>query len=613
MAIETFDNGESYLSIRTKINNNFIELSSNIINVKSFGAVGDGVADDTAAIQSAIDTAPAGAAIYFPRGSYFAARILITKSITIFGDGMDVTEWVYSLNTGVTAGLASADAYFVVSGQNTEFNISNGTIIDKFGLRYVGQNVVTTAIGCANAYSEIATTFPKKIQASNVKFVDFWDGIWLCTRYLIVENCEFILTYGDAGNGQPNPINSPISQHPCCGILAVCGSSTIKNNKYDGLVDNTFANANTGYLPFRMGGDGLVYNQFRDWAFAAWNTNFDGKHECSSNIIVNHYVEGIQYNYRGSTITPPITDSLVISNNSIRPIQKYFVDGWNYMPCIAIFWAQYSPNIKIASNYIENTAIGINVGGTAIAEGYGNIEISNNVLNGVITGIGATFLSEKDIISNNTIFCQSKPVKDASAVVRSQGIPLGGATSSFSKLKGLDIVNCNPLVTNNILSAQYDFDLTTTLSSQASNVLTLTNATGIVTTDGGWGILIKYQDKARFLPVTNVNGNNVTVDANWLGGATFPNGTTVYWSRGLGPDTGAINIVNQGSQVLNLNQAFYNTTIKGFLKDNSSTDVNGTGNSSTLVNTTSIDVYEKVSSSYPQPQFFKSEGFYTRK
>src|SRR5207244_1484633 len=42
------------------------------LNVKAFGAVGDGTADDTAAIQDAIDTAArrGGGSVYLPLGSY---------------------------------------------------------------------------------------------------------------------------------------------------------------------------------------------------------------------------------------------------------------------------------------------------------------------------------------------------------------------------------------------------------------------------------------------------------------------------------------------------------------------------------------------------------------
>ncbi len=46
-------------------------------NVKDFGALGDGVADDRAAIQTAIDNASASgiAGILFPAGTYRVSRV----------------------------------------------------------------------------------------------------------------------------------------------------------------------------------------------------------------------------------------------------------------------------------------------------------------------------------------------------------------------------------------------------------------------------------------------------------------------------------------------------------------------------------------------------------
>jgi hypothetical protein len=49
------------------------------ISVKDFGAVGDGITDDTAAIQLAIDEIGSSAAIYFPPGTYKTTATIVTR------------------------------------------------------------------------------------------------------------------------------------------------------------------------------------------------------------------------------------------------------------------------------------------------------------------------------------------------------------------------------------------------------------------------------------------------------------------------------------------------------------------------------------------------------
>lgn len=68
-------------------------LSELVVNVKYYGAKGDGVTDDLIAINAAITAAPAGGTVYFPAGNYIVSDTIATsKSIAIQGEGMVLTR-----------------------------------------------------------------------------------------------------------------------------------------------------------------------------------------------------------------------------------------------------------------------------------------------------------------------------------------------------------------------------------------------------------------------------------------------------------------------------------------------------------------------------------------
>jgi len=82
---------------------------ADVVNVKDFGAVGNGVADDTAAIQAAINhVASIGSGtIVFPHGTFLVTSgFLITTPIKFVGDGNGWYAWV-----GVTATTGTTIKY----------------------------------------------------------------------------------------------------------------------------------------------------------------------------------------------------------------------------------------------------------------------------------------------------------------------------------------------------------------------------------------------------------------------------------------------------------------------------------------------------------------------
>lgn len=71
------------------------------VNVKDFGAVGDGVTDDTAAIAAAKDIAVTeGRALYFPNGTYLTDTITSPLPYLTYGEGRNRSNIANRLGTG---------------------------------------------------------------------------------------------------------------------------------------------------------------------------------------------------------------------------------------------------------------------------------------------------------------------------------------------------------------------------------------------------------------------------------------------------------------------------------------------------------------------------------
>jgi len=84
------------------------------VSVKQFGAEGDGVTDDTTAIQTAIDAAEVGSILYFPCGTYVTSGFVVKNGLHVLGSGRhgvtiqhkdDVSSFVIKVERGVLEGI----------------------------------------------------------------------------------------------------------------------------------------------------------------------------------------------------------------------------------------------------------------------------------------------------------------------------------------------------------------------------------------------------------------------------------------------------------------------------------------------------------------------------
>lgn len=80
------------------------ERFENVINVKEFGAVGDGVTDDTSAISAAMAKANSGDVVFFPNGTYKVSTINITKRLNLFGGKIVSDSVAITVNTSEKGG-----------------------------------------------------------------------------------------------------------------------------------------------------------------------------------------------------------------------------------------------------------------------------------------------------------------------------------------------------------------------------------------------------------------------------------------------------------------------------------------------------------------------------
>jgi hypothetical protein len=249
------------------------------VSVKDFGAVGDGVADDTAEIQAAL-TAGAGSAVYFPSGTYLiSATLTVPADTMVTGDGYGSVVFqntrernVFSLNNNCTVQHLRLRGDGVSSG-GVSFQLNNGiSAVSKRNIK---------VLNCFIHAFEFNGIYVDDCENIEIASNYFWDN-----KYSIDSGCDIVL-YGLTGatariNISKNFCFSNNSQ----GIYAdAIGGDTdilIEGNICVTLNPTTWAEVASGSL-LRRHGIAVGYN------------GGSGRYVISNNICRNTRQTGIYY------------------------------------------------------------------------------------------------------------------------------------------------------------------------------------------------------------------------------------------------------------------------------------------------------------------------------
>jgi len=254
------------------------------VSVKDFGAVGDGVADDTAAIQAAIDFA-GSRDVFFPTASYkISSSLVLRNGNRLVGEGdptglggMAISPLGAAFNNASFAifvkpsGSLSSVSFERIrtwgGGYGVKFDLATGSV-DKIDFRdCVFQSHLTAAIGGVGAVSGLGGIFVSNYDGCT--FLDCEKGIYSTGAFNInrIVDCGFEqmkAAYLHLANPSPLPTSAVIFTRNRCETVTSVGADDCIQLDGTGfnvtITENYFENVFTSLLN-ASGIRGIVFSR----------------------------------------------------------------------------------------------------------------------------------------------------------------------------------------------------------------------------------------------------------------------------------------------------------------------------------------------------------------
>ncbi|WP_308635540.1 carbohydrate-binding protein [Paenibacillus silvisoli] len=332
-----------------------LAMPANFISVKSapYNAVGNGIADDTAAIQSAVNAAASqGKNVWFPPGTYNQSdKITVPSGVSIQGAGIwyshlhsTVTNNIWGGEVGFTLNNDTTISDFRISGVDTQRDQHYGIVVltnPGAGSNNVLQNLWAEHMGCLEGWTDWTNSTIRNVRLYNTYF----DGIH----------------WGDGGNAGNAATNNYMRG------LGDDGVAQVNLMNFPSVAQNNAASFNTIIASYwgrgmsDVGGSSLVY---RD------------------NIIDSTYNAGMIVTTEPVEPTKPSypINGLKFQRNTIN---KAGHAGHNHASLH--FWLDVNPmqNVRIELNTITNGETeGIHIDSTSYGDSGGRTQFNFNAASG---------------------------------------------------------------------------------------------------------------------------------------------------------------------------------------------------------------------------------------
>ncbi|MDR6553868.1 glycosyl hydrolase family 28-related protein [Paenibacillus qinlingensis] len=375
-----------------------------LINVKDFGAKGDGVSDDTRSIQSALNTGTKKKLnIYFPTGTYIvnSNESLILKSNTsIIGDGegsvikADNSKFGWSL--------------FHIEGTNIQINQM------KFDGNHAVNRVLVVQPG--SSLVQISNSHVSNASQSTEKTSDFYSSI--VSGIVIYGNTDSIVI-------DQTEIQNIVSIHPVNGSLIARGIyvTTTSGTLEKSTTNLSIQNSKIHDIGPADDGDGIYYedplldkniiqntnssitnNTFYNCAKRAIKLYANGI-TVSGNHITNDYLNNNYYQGKDKgKLAPDMYAGISVYGNNIKISDNIIQGRGSFYSGIEITSSNTVKNVDVSKNTIKMGAESNKKGTTSIRVGdIEDFSITSNIIENGERGIWNWQNATRGTITGNTI------------------------------------------------------------------------------------------------------------------------------------------------------------------------------------------------------------------